>query len=168
VREERSNKSAVLAPGPAGAGTRGHIESRMSTFKERANQPASSTGCALLRYMRVYGTAGMAASSHHSILCGHADLPAAGRSSRSLANPTTPPLHSPQPAACTRCTKRLEGRIAMERNCRGLAEMMSVDRCVQEDLGGQGCCGLESRVARQTSGPVQVYRRLATITFYVN
>eukprot|EP01047_Picozoa_sp_COSAG01_P000634 COSAG01_NODE_12_length_41732_cov_160.472964_28_plen_58_part_00 len=42
MREERSNKSAVLAPSPAGAGTRGHIESRLSTFKERASQPASS------------------------------------------------------------------------------------------------------------------------------
>jgi hypothetical protein len=42
VREERSNKSVVLAPGPAGAGSRGHIESRMSTFKERTSQPASS------------------------------------------------------------------------------------------------------------------------------
>jgi hypothetical protein len=42
VREERSNKSVVLAPGPAGAGSRGHIESRMSTFKEKASQPASS------------------------------------------------------------------------------------------------------------------------------
>jgi hypothetical protein len=40
VREERSNKSAVLAPDPAGAGTRGHIESRLSTFK-RKSQPAS-------------------------------------------------------------------------------------------------------------------------------
>jgi hypothetical protein len=42
VREERSNKSVVLAPGPAGAGSRGHIESRLSTFKGRTSHPASS------------------------------------------------------------------------------------------------------------------------------
>jgi hypothetical protein len=93
VRGRRRTSSAILAPGPQlvrGLGVTSRVGCRRSR-KEPVSQPAANrAGCALLRYMRVYDRAGMAANSQPSILCSHLDLPAAGRSSRSLVNPTTP------------------------------------------------------------------------------
>eukprot|EP01047_Picozoa_sp_COSAG01_P037005 COSAG01_NODE_2916_length_6860_cov_159.736430_3_plen_107_part_00 len=93
MRGRRRTSSAILAPGPQlvrGLGVTSRVGCRRSR-KEPTSQPsANRAGCALLLYMRVYGRAGTAASSQLSILCSHSDLPAAGRSSRSLVNLTTP------------------------------------------------------------------------------